>query len=320
MSIESIVDKIMWSFGWRPSDVDTYDATVTTMNDATPDQINQIWSAVSTTDGNYATGFGNLLTTLNSQISAFEKVAAPLSHSSYEASTYGYTDAETIYNPDMPDQFGGDQGDPQYDESELQFIVLKYFPNLSPEQVETMLQQLNEGGCGYTALINTLLSHYEHDPADFEKKFGYPLMTTNFGISRYNYEEILTDFYCWVQKNHPEVGTNGLTPGQQCSLWKDYCDAHDLPMHTTVLTDVTTANYKELAEGGTITVGTSPVVLTSLDGQSVQEQGSHRMVITGVKDGKFIVSSWGGEYYLDPNDPSFNPPAGEIDFYQVTYD
>ena len=56
-------------------------------------------------------------------------------------------------------------------------------------------------------------------------------------------------------------------------------------------------------EGKQIIVRADRFKLYDENGNPSGSCGSHAMVVTGVtEDGKFIVSSWGNKYMIDPND------------------
>ena len=81
--------------------------------------------------------------------------------------------------------------------------------------------------------------------------------------------------------------------------------------------DVTTDNYNDIADKGQIIVAIEPCILEDEAGNTVfKANGGHAMTVTGVtEDGRFIVSSWGKRYYIDP-DTDYN----RLQFQQVRYD
>jgi hypothetical protein len=212
-----------------------------------------------------------------------------------------------------------------YDFSALAAIVRSYpaYKDMTDAQIMVFLQGFNPNGCPYIALTNSLLQHYAHDPAAFEKRFNIPLMADG----HYNYAGIATDFYCWVLTTHPDIANqSGLNIPQTEDFWPAFCQAHGVSSKVTQI-DVTPSDYKEKAENGTITIAIHPVDgLYNLDGtpytgNSTNVNDGHEMVVTGVtEDGRYIVSSWGREYYFDPSNPAFNEWGASIVFTQVTYD
>jgi hypothetical protein len=337
---EMMNDDELWTYGFRPSDVRTYDNMITTMNDATPDQITGIWSAVAGTDSGYGQGFADILTTLTAQVKAFEAAAAPLSKSDYQASTFGYSDFEGIFDNSAadPDLYGSDQGFYEenggfglasYDVNALIAVVEKDIPGCNEKGAKDILKLINRNGCPYAAMANSMLAKYAHDPAGFEEKFGFPLMVNG----HYNYGALITDYFCYVYQNNPDIQSGdqsdagvGLSTPQMGSTWQNYCQAKGISCETRGI-DLTQENYKEQAEKGTITVTIFPVNGLYYPNGEYYPNGTndvhdgHIMVITGVTaDGKYIVSSWGQEFYLDPQDPCFKEAGASITFNQVTYD
>ena len=68
--------------------------------------------------------------------------------------------------------------------------------------------------------------------------------------------------------------------------------------------NITVDNYQKLAEKGSVIINYHYGNLYDADGNVVQYiDGGHSMTVTGVtEDGRYIVSSWGGKYYIDPNE------------------
>ena len=70
---------------------------------------------------------------------------------------------------------------------------------------------------------------------------------------------------------------------------------------------VTVDNYHEYAKKGQVIISTRPLNLwkRKADGSYMlvdTRDGGHAMTVTGVtEDGRFIVSSWGETYYLNPD-------------------
>lgn len=77
-------------------------------------------------------------------------------------------------------------------------------------------------------------------------------------------------------------------------------------MDVTVINDVPVdvSNVKELTQDGTVVLAYYYGNLRDVNGNVMQYiNGGHGMVITGVtEDGRYIVSSWGNKYYIDPNE------------------
>ena len=62
---------------------------------------------------------------------------------------------------------------------------------------------------------------------------------------------------------------------------------------------ITVDNFEEYSKKGQVVLDIHDVVIYKDDHR--QRCGGHAVVVTGVtEDGLFVVSSWGGKYYLDP--------------------
>lgn len=92
---------------------------------------------------------------------------------------------------------------------------------------------------------------------------------------------------------------------------------HGIDVNVECYIDVTTDNYNDIADKGQIIVAIEPCILEDEAGNTVfKANGGHAMTVTGVtEDGRFIVSSWGKRYYIDP-DTDYN----RLQFQQVRYD
>lgn len=122
-------------------------------------------------------------------------------------------------------QFGGNQGafiedlDYWLSNQKVRDIIYKYYPDATLEEIEALFYNMNEHGCGYIAMINSIMYEYIiHDEMDFYNRFGFPpykLITGKDGklTKDYNYEFLFLDFYLWFAKNDPYV-----------DIKKGYCD------------------------------------------------------------------------------------------------
>jgi len=67
---------------------------------------------------------------------------------------------------------------------------------------------------------------------------------------------------------------------------------------------VSVENYASYAEKGSVSILCSNFTLSNDKNQTTHVKNGHFMTITGVTvdETKYIVSSWGEKYYLDPKD------------------
>lgn len=207
--------------------------------------------------------------------------------------------------------YGGNQGSAKekYLDEELQKIVRKYYPKYSDAQIKEHLEKMNNEGCGYVAICNTIFEQYVGREAEFEEKFGFPM----YKNGDLNYDALIVDFYC-DQDNPLDSGTNQY---EREKMWEAYLKAHGIYVDVQCDVKVTPENYETIVKDGQLIVSISPVILQDENGNRVDDRnGGHAMTVTGVtSDGRYIVSSWGRTFYVDPDDP-----YNRLQFQQVKYD
>lgn len=224
-----------------------------------------------------------------------------------------------IYNDDDI-HFGGNQG-ACYDEwaagnrKDIRDIVRRHFPNYTDAQIKDLLYEMNNEGCNYTALANTIFSIYIGREYEFEKKFGFPMYDEN-GYPNYNL--VMLDFYC--SEGEIDGKEYGLTKETSESRWEHYMKEKGISVDVVNI-DVDIDSFEEISKQGEIIVAISPLRLRNIDGKLVDTRnGGHAMVITAVVtiNGKkmYRVSSWGDDYYIDPDDFSKNM---RLEYQQVRY-
>ena len=235
-------------------------------------------------------------------------------------------DADHPYDPQdvfggLSGQYGGDQGSlanswpkmtPEQ-QQEIRDIIHRYYPDLNDKQIADLLSWLNRTGCGYVADVNSILQHYANDPAGFRKKFGFNLYNPDGTV---NFNQLLLDFWCYVQSRHPHVDPTGAgrkTPDgifpTGDGMLKDYLQSHGITVSTTRVKWATFADYDQMRKTGTVTISVNPLILHNMDGtlSGNSGAGAHAMVVTGEgadPSGRryLIVSSWGDQYKIYPGD------------------
>ena len=250
----------------------------------------------------------------------------------------GSFEAESVVfdsNRDKEGLYGGDQNGPNsvwnVDEKKALYdIVRQHYPDMTDKEIRKYLQKLNSEGCGYVAVVNSIFEEYQGREAEFEKIFGFPM----YQEGKLNYNRLLVDFYASTDNHNPgEHGIGDVVDvyedyNRSADGWKLFYDADkdtsgrgmgmdDLAYRTklylnekgvdvTVINDVPVdvSNVKELTQDGTVVLAYYYGNLRDVNGNVMQYiNGGHGMVITGVtEDGRYIVSSWGNKYYIDPNE------------------
>ena len=254
----------------------------------------------------------------------------------------GYTGGKTnpdykpIYGDPNKGEYGGNQGAPLDDKahfSDYADIVRKYYPDMSDKEVKNYLKKLNSEGCGYVAMVNTIFAQYAGREDEFEKTFGFPMYDKD---GKPNSNKLLVDYYSakdnhnkgsdgkdYINNNEDDSDTEGYgtTRSQREYRWESYLKDHGVDADVRDVNMVTKDNYADLAKNGEIVVAVRPLNLRDANGNIVDDRnGGHAMTVTGVtEDGMLKVSSWGKEYYINPNDPAYTSNDGFLEFQQVVY-
>lgn len=254
----------------------------------------------------------------------------------------------TVFNPDDPGYYGGNQMvfrpmDAE-ERAEMYEIFKRNHPDieLSDEEFQNYLSKMSNEACGYVALCNTIFQEYEGREAEFEATFGFPMYDENH---RPNYIPLEMDLYSQM---------DNIDPSGNPDLWRDYNPDLDGPESDYDYWNDSTGPgtnrfeleyYLEtymLQHGVNVEVNTDPIVtpelydnivasgqqvnvlllngdLYNMDGTVAQAIGGHWMTVTGVtEDGKYLVSSWGKQYYIDPSLCSTTDQ--ELEFITVDYE
>lgn len=217
--------------------------------------------------------------------------------------------------------------------SEIKRIVRKYHPDFSDIQIEDFLKKLDSEGCGYIALINTFLNTYKGSEKEFKEKFGFDMYHIMDGSRVLNYEYLVIDFYAnmdnhnrhrvlgiWgkdkINKKEDLDEKTGFGTTQDSreyrfkkymgnkGIFVDFMNFEDRRNRHRIKANID--NYEKYKELGEIILSVyAPVKFKGLDGaaDTFLKDGGHAVTITGkTKDNKFIISSWGKKYEIDPDE------------------
>lgn len=221
-------------------------------------------------------------------------------------------------------EYGGDQGSPASqwgfwsEKEELYDIVREHFPDMSDKEIRSYLKKLNSEGCSYVATINTIFAAYEGREAEFERTFGFPM----YKDGDLNYNELIVDFYCETDNhNKDSFGADYMDSAEDISSEEGYGATWSQQVYRAEMylqergvdvdishKEITVDNFREYSENGYIVIDYFDGPLENKDGNTAQFiKGGHAMTITGVmEDGRYIVSSWGEKYYVDPSQGNCN--------------
>ena len=179
----------------------------------------------------------------------------------------------------------------------------EYFPNMSVFEAFRYFSRLNSVGCGYVALANTLFMEYANRPQDFERTFGYPM----FKDGDLNYDRLILDIYATTDKagfNDRDDGLHGTVDDSRAHIVEHFLRDKGVDVETEANADVTPENFREISEnGGYVILGYRHGNMYDENGNRYYIDGGHAITVTGItEDGRYIVSSWGEKYYINPSD------------------
>ncbi len=194
--------------------------------------------------------------------------------------------------------------------NQVREIVDKYYPNYSDAEIQDFLYEMNENGCHYMAVVNTIFGQYIGREDEFEKTFGFPMYDENGHV---NSDLLMLDFY--MHQHKKDRNHSSLEPNEINNQWSDYLDEKEVNVRVEII-DLDIKNFDEVSENGEIIIVYSPLRLRDSVGNLVDTRsGGHGTVVTDVEyiDGKLMykVSSWGKEFWIDPDD------YADIDGYPI---
>lgn len=238
-------------------------------------------------------------------------------------------------------QFYGDQTDFKNNaleliqDSTIQSIIDKYYPEATIEQKEFLMYKINATGCGYIALVNSVFREYEGRELDFYNTFGFPMysMDENGDID-YNFEYFVLSYYCYLwssssysleeiltgvtkdiqdgsissDSEDPDWISTGLSQSRS-SMFSYFMETYNedveiinSPIIYDNINDTLDSYYQLVSNGSEeIIINAARFDLISLDGgRDCTDVGGHAMLVLGVAEsGDLIVSSWGRKFLFD---------------------
>lgn len=242
---------------------------------------------------------------------------------------------KTVYN--SIDEYGASQRSPfetttsnPEEYAQLSNIVKSHFPEWNENQIREFIEKLKQEGCGYVAMINSLFDEFTNNHSAFQQAFGFDMYALDGTL---NFNQVLVDLYCtmdnhiggrflfftWdtVVENEDRVWVDDDKDGkfewkdkpfgnnevQMKYRWETYCKRHGIDVKVEINQMITPKNYMKYAKKGSVCILCSKFTIYNQDGKSTEVKNGHFMTITGVtEDMKYIVSSWGKRYTLDPKD------------------
>lgn len=228
--------------------------------------------------------------------------------------------ANPTFDENNANQYGGRQAGPMGatgdERDELYDIVRKYYPNMTDDEIKDYLSKLNDEGCGYVAIANSIFAEFEGKEDLFEEKFGFPMYDEKTG--KLNYNMLVTDLYAatdnhnhsfwpWggdtVDPNEDASATDGWGTNEKSRKYRTELYLKDKGIDCSINNNikVTPENFSNYDDGHVI-MRAENFDLVDENGNVTHVDEGHAMTVTGVTDdGRLIVSSWGQKYYIDPN-------------------
>ncbi len=204
------------------------------------------------------------------------------------------------YNIDTS-QFGGDQRDLRNVEllldSNVQRVLDRYYPTATDEERFNYLEHAASSGCGYMAMTNMTFKYFEGREEDFYQTFGYPMYDIcleNGHLSvDYNYEPLAIDLFSYNNKKNKIISATYDARG---IISREVDD-----LSNYLLTEYNVDFNSNTTGKPYILIGEKNYSLYTMDGKIKRVNGrGHGMIVVGyTDDGRPIVSSWGGKYYLE---------------------
>lgn len=230
-------------------------------------------------------------------------------------------------------QYGGNQGSPEIQtrerKEELYDIIRRNRAGENlPDDLEPYLKKINNEGCGYVALTNSIFRYFENRSEEFQKAFGYSMYDKNGNL---NFDMLLVDLYSSKDNIDPvtnirnnmldynkeqdsylnpydpwkDVTGKGTTPAERKYYMETFLAEHGIKGTIDVQEEMSISQIEErLQRGEDVIISYRNGNIYREDG-SIQQQiiGGHAMTITGVtKEGYYIVSSWGEKFYIHPDE------------------
>ncbi|MBQ4522252.1 MAG: hypothetical protein IJA10_04795 [Lachnospiraceae bacterium] len=184
-------------------------------------------------------------------------------------------------------------------------VIHNYYPEYAKEDVEFMLYALSEEGCGYAAIVSTLLDFFQNNRYLVSNIFPFSLYDENLQI---NGELLLLDFYCMTD----EVGY-GMTIGQLMHRFYKFIKRYHIKGKIKLLLRLEEKHWKE--KNSYIIMMTRNFVLINEKRKKLYVEEWHYMNVREVdEEENFIVSTWGENYILRRADI-----GGSVYFVQVKY-
>ena len=189
-------------------------------------------------------------------------------------------------------------GFPMYDKNgkaNYDYLIVDFYANTDDKYF------LNDP-MGATALVNDVILSYKGKEDAFRAKYGCDPITENGYINREAAQKILNEY---ESKDIADLKTDGTTTYSIENRFCHYLDEKGMSYECENVKGLDAGQIKEYINSGkNVNIATESFNLYNENGKAVaKDVESHWMTITGVtEDGRYIVSSWGKRYYLNPSE------------------
>lgn len=168
-------------------------------------------------------------------------------------------------------------------------IIRRYFPEYSLEDAKSVLVGLSEEGCGYAALVGTVMHYFHRRSYDFACIFGFPMYD---GRAESNADFLLLHFYCMTDEDG-----FGMTIGQMISRFRAFTKAYCLKARIDILLKLNKGLIEKT--DSYIIIMAEKFILLDERRKKFYIDGWHYMNLRDMDDeGNFMVSTWGKNYIL----------------------
>lgn len=196
------------------------------------------------------------------------------------------------------DEFQRRFGFPMYDKNgkaNYDYLIVDFYANTDDKYF------LNDPK-GAKALVNDVILSYKGKEDAFRAKYGCDPITENGYINREAAQKILNEY---EGKDIADLKIDGTTTYSIENRFRHYLDEKGMSYECESVKGLDAGQIKEYINSGkSVNIATESFNLYNENGKAVaKDVESHWMTITGVtEDGRYIVSSWGKRYYLNPSE------------------
>lgn len=192
-------------------------------------------------------------------------------------------------------------GFPMYDENgkpNYDYLLVDFYTN-------TDNKFFMDNSYGESALVNRVIIEYDDNEAGFREKYGCDRYTEDGQINPVARQKILDEYQGQTEVTLEGSGVTGYEIENRVD---NYLNDKGVDFHSEVIITEGAMDVNEidvyLDADKNVAIGVGDFNLYDDKGNIMSKDvGGHMMTITGVtEDGRYIVSSWGDKYYINPDE------------------